>query len=163
VRHPPPRGFTLVEAMVVMALAGVVTLGIVGFYLNSQATWIDASSQAITQRDATLLVESLADRARGAASFWIQPSSGDTNQMVLLFDSGGVETSRFTWEAEDSLVHLWLAGDDKGPVITSVVERFQLVADATPSILHLQRLQVRASNGTRVTMQSTFALYNATQ
>lgn len=148
--------------MVVIVLAGVVTLGILGFYVNSQATWIDASSQALAQRDATLLVEILSDRAREASSFMILPSSPDSSkQMVLLFDQNLVESSRFTWELGDSLVHLWQAGVDKGPVITSVVEEFKLGGDPSPSIFHLQQLQLRSTNGARIKMKSTFALYNA--
>jgi prepilin-type N-terminal cleavage/methylation domain-containing protein len=159
-RHSPARGFTLAEVMVVMVLASVVTLGLVGFYLNSQATWIDGSSQALAQRDATLIVESLTDKAREAASYEILPTSPpSTNQIVVFFDNGLNELSRFTWEA-DSLVHLWQGGDDKGPVASSIVERFELAPDTSP-VLHLQMLQVRATNGARVQMHSSMAMYNA--
>ena len=155
------RGFTLVEAITVIVLSGVVTIGLLGFYLNSQATWMDGSSQALTQREATLLIESIADRVHEAASYDILPTSPPSgNQMVLLRDKDGNEMSRFSWEPVDSLVHYWDAGVDKGPVTTSVVERFQL-AVVSASVVQLTGLQVRAADGARITSSSMFALNNA--
>jgi prepilin-type N-terminal cleavage/methylation domain-containing protein len=155
------RGFTLPEVMVVMVLAGVVTLGLVGFYLNSQATWMDASSQALAQRDASAVVEALAYRARFASSAALNIVPPDT--VLTFYDKNLVALYSFWRSPSDSLVH---SGDgdgsvDGGPVVPSHVEQFSIALDATLPLVHLTNLQVRSETGERVQMQSTFALYNA--
>ena len=49
--HANERGMTLTEVAVVMILGTMIMAGMVGFYLSSQGLWLDASTQAITQRD----------------------------------------------------------------------------------------------------------------
>ena len=167
IRQTAQQGFTLVEAMVVIVLAGVVTIGILGFYLNSQATWIDGSSQALTQREATLLIESIAERTHEAAQILVLPTTPPSgNQMVQLMDKDGNPLSEFTWEASDSLVYLSQVNSagvmgEPSPITTSVVESFQLTFDTSPLLLHLTRLQLRSSDGARITMSSMFAPHNA--
>ena len=58
------RGLTLTELVVVGVLATLVMLALTGFYFNSQRTWLEGSSQALTQREATLALEHLADDAQ---------------------------------------------------------------------------------------------------
>jgi Tfp pilus assembly protein PilW len=62
------RGLTLTEVTVVMVLASLVMFGLVGFYMASQTTWLDASAQALTQREATAIVASVTERAHQAGS-----------------------------------------------------------------------------------------------
>src|SRR5262249_37558194 len=57
--HAFARGFTLTEVMVVTVLAGVVTLGLITFYLNSQIMWTESSTQVLAQRDGTALLEAM--------------------------------------------------------------------------------------------------------
>jgi len=40
------------------------------------------------------------------------------------------------------------------------VERFALSLDATPGLVNLDTLQVRTTSGQRVTMSTSFGLYN---
>jgi hypothetical protein len=143
-----------------MVLAGMVTLGLVGFYLSSQATWMDASSQALAQRDATALVEAIAIRARGASSAAINFSAPDS---VLTFYGAGGYPYSFWLHQADSLVHSGHGEGsvDEGPVIPSRVERFSVGLDGTLPLVHLGLLQVRSETGERVQMESTFNLYNA--
>ena len=59
---PPPlseRGLTLTELTIVGVLACLVMLGLVGFYMSSQGVWMDASAQAITQREATSVIDEI--------------------------------------------------------------------------------------------------------
>jgi hypothetical protein len=154
--------------MVVIVLSGVVTIGLLGFYLNSQATWIDGSSQALTQREGTLLVETIADKTHGAVSFWTDKVSASypTCCFVSLYDNSTKEIGRFAWDPSDSLVHYFGldAGGNlvpRGPITTSIVEQFQLADDVVPGrVLHLTKLRLRSTDGSRINMTSMFSLQN---
>jgi prepilin-type N-terminal cleavage/methylation domain-containing protein len=160
-RSSNERGLTLVEIMVVIALAGVVTLGLVGFYLTSQATWIDASSKTMAQRDATTLLETITHAAREAGKAVVLPVADSTNCELILYDKDLVEMGRFTWNSDDSLVHRGLGNTDKGPVVSSHAERFQLATDNALPILYINRIQLRGANGQLVSLRSSVKLYNA--
>src|SRR5262249_34679905 len=58
------RGLTLTELAVVMILGTMIMAGLVGFYLSSQGLWLDASTQAITQREASLVATAVRDSLR---------------------------------------------------------------------------------------------------
>ena len=158
-------GFTLMELMAVIAIAGMVTLGLVAFYLTSQAMWMDASTQALAQRDATTLAEYMRDKTRGAAQALVESASPDSlNHKLTLFDGGGHETDSFFWSPADSLVHHGTGdGDvDQGPVVPTIVERFYVSLDGTLPLVSLDTLRVRSTTGQKVQMSTGFALYNAT-
>jgi prepilin-type N-terminal cleavage/methylation domain-containing protein len=159
-----PRGFTLAEVMVVIALAGVVTLGLVAFYLNSQAMWLESSSQALAQRDATLITELVTNDVRRAASFDID-STIASSHVLTLFDSSHNQIGQWQRGDQDSLVHRVVDSlnvvQDYGAVATSVVEQFRFSPDINSKLLHLQLLQVRSTTGQLVQISSTIALYNA--
>src|SRR5262245_54493395 len=91
-------GFTLMEVTIV--LAGVVTLGLGAFYLNSQMLWMDASTQALAQRDATTIIEAIREKAETAASVDIQAAGGGNNVVVFL-GPGDAEMGRFFWSPAD--------------------------------------------------------------
>jgi len=154
------RGFTLVEAMIVMVLAGVVTLGLMTFYFTSQATWLDASSKALAQRDATMIIQVMGSEVREAASASLSDCSG---RLVLYRDPGGTQPYRtFFLNPVDSLVHKGIAcGSDEGPIVSSLVEEFSMTISGSPPVLKLTRLRVRSATGERVEMSSSFAMYNA--
>ena len=96
-----PRGFTLTEVMIVIVLAGVVTLGLVTFYLNSQAWWTEASTQVLAQRDATLLKPMFAcGWASTRASPW-RPAAGTSAWPCIAPPRSHASTSgRFSGPAE---------------------------------------------------------------
>jgi prepilin-type N-terminal cleavage/methylation domain-containing protein len=151
------RGFTFTEVMIVMALAGLITLGLVTFYLNSQIMWTDASTQALAQRDATSLIEVMRRSAQGAASAIVD----NGNQRVIFYDSGLNETARFFWTSADSFVHSGDANNlDKGPVTPTTVELFRVSYDANLGIVSLDSLRVRSSSGQHVSMSTAIGLYN---
>jgi len=161
-------GFTLIEMMVVIVIAGVVTLGLVGFYLNSQATWMDASAQALAQRDATSILDAIASKAREAAVVEINPSGGDTILTFRRIDPP--DAYSFWWNRSrgfppDSLIHQGpdTGQNDAGPVAPSVVERFSFEKDPALPILHLRMLEVRSLEGERVQVSTSFKLYNVVQ
>jgi type II secretory pathway pseudopilin PulG len=153
------RGFTLIEVTIVTMLAALVVLGLLGFYMNSQAIWLDGSSQAMAQRDGTLLLETLSDSVRVSARALIFDSPDSLHQGVVLFDSDGNERGRFWWDAQDSLVHLGPGqGRDAGPVVGSRVRRFQL--DALTGLVEIRLIELSAGQGQAVRTSSAAGLYN---
>ena len=157
-------GFTLAEVMVVMILAGVVTVALLGFYLNSQATWLDASSKALTQREATTLLESIGARADTAGSARVSGAGGDT--LIELFHSpnaSGIPYYGFAWRAADRRVHQGPGScfPDQGAVIASPVDQFSVVYDAGMGMLNILSMRVRSASGDTIVMHSSFTLHNA--
>jgi prepilin-type N-terminal cleavage/methylation domain-containing protein len=151
------RGFTFTEVMIVMALASVITLGLVTFYLNSQIMWTDASTQALAQRDATSLIEVMRRSAQGAASAFVDPSG----HQVTFYDSSTLETSHYFWTPVDSFVHSGDLGNwDKGPVAPTIVEAFRVTYDPNLGMVSLDSLRVRSSSGQHVSMSTAIGLYN---
>jgi prepilin-type N-terminal cleavage/methylation domain-containing protein len=161
------RGFTLIEVVLVMALAAVVTLGIVGFYLQSQAMWIESSSQALAQRDATTMIEAISDSARVADFAVVVPVTGSPENSELYLFKNSALVARFFWVPADSLVHFGYGiNPDQGPLAPTVVERFTVSYDPNRAIVNIDTLRVRTNNGTptvaarRITLSSTIGLYN---
>jgi prepilin-type N-terminal cleavage/methylation domain-containing protein len=163
-RQPPnERGLTLTEVTVVMVLAAIVMTGLVGFYLNSQATWLDGSLQAISQREANLVLDTIRRRAQtayGATSdsvdsaqhCWlaIQQNSADPPELAYYY----------WWSPSDSLIHegYRLHGDDRGPMIQSKVDRF--VVSTTGELVRVVALQVRTPQGHHITLATNVRLMN---
>jgi hypothetical protein len=129
------------------------------FYLNSQGVWLDGSSQALTQRDATLVLERITRQTRAASSANIANDPDALHQALVLYDSSGDETGRFFWGSSDSLIHSGSIGNaDEGPIAGSKTDRLQFETDG--KIVHLRRLSMRSSTGEPVELASSMALYN---
>jgi Tfp pilus assembly protein PilV len=156
------RGLTLTEVTIVTVLASLVMLGIVSFYVNSQGTWMDASSQAITQREATALVEDIRARVHTAA----RAEVADDGAQLELFEHGSTNPSYvYWWNASgecqpscDSLVH---EGSDRvhdrGPSVSSTVERFD--CSRSDSLVELT-LVLRTAQGQDVEVATRIAMLN---
>jgi prepilin-type N-terminal cleavage/methylation domain-containing protein len=152
-------GFTLIEAMVVIALSAIVTLGIVSFYLSAQQTWTDASAQALAQRDATTILATLSERARAADAAIVTPSTDPLNSDVVFYQ-GGSESARF-FAGNDGLMHEGDAGNpDTGPMTASKVLRFHAVFDPNLKLITVDSLRVLSTNGQIVTQSASSGLYN---
>lgn len=157
--HPVrgPSGVTLVELMVVIALASVVALGLLGFYLNSQATWIDASTKVLAQRDATLLASTIASRAHAAASIDTDPTAPEP---TLILRDRNDEFYRFWLESSDGLVHQAQKPSlDDGAVVSTKVDSFVVSVNADTTIVHL-RLKLRSASEEPVGIATSIGLYN---
>jgi hypothetical protein len=157
------RGMTLIEVTIVMVLSTLVVMGMIRFYISSQSTWMASSTQALAQRDATLLIETISDRVRAAAQAEVQPVPDSLHQVLILYDPGGADTRRFWWKAADSLVHQSATDslghqDDLGPVVASRVTRFQL--DTLTRLVKIRLVELRGADGQLVRMASAAALYN---
>jgi prepilin-type N-terminal cleavage/methylation domain-containing protein len=152
------RGMTLIEVTIVMALSTLVVMGMISFYISSQSTWMDGSTQALAQRDATLLVETVSDSVRVAALAEVQDFPDAEHQTLILRDRDLNEFCRFWWDEGDSLVHVGSGGPPGPPVVASRVTRFQLTA--FPGLVEIRLVELRAGDGRLVRMTSAAALYN---
>lgn len=148
------RGVSLLEVTIVTLLAAVVMLALTGFYLNAQGTWMDASTQAVTQREASLVLGMIADSVHTANSAAGNPASST----LVLFDSQGSEICRFWLNPSDSLIHLGKGEVDRGPVEFSRVNQFELAWTATR--VKIVNLELRSASGHPVRMSTLAAFYN---
>jgi Tfp pilus assembly protein PilV len=148
------RGLTLIEVTIVGVLAAIVMLALTGFYINSQGTWMDASSQAVTQREGSLILATIADSVHASASATV------VSQTLVLQDTSGTERCRFWLEPGDSLIHSG-SGDpsvDHGPMVRSVAVRFDVAQDT--SIVRVNALSLRTASGRIITLSGGAAFYN---
>lgn len=136
-RHSAPglgldeRGLTLTEVAVVMILGTMIMAGLVGFYLSSQGMWLDASTQAITQREASLVAAAMRDSIRQSSGAQASLSPDSLHQQLALYKNGSATPYYyFWWDSSDSLIHAGtsVGGLGTGPMIVSHAERFQLSA-----------------------------------
>jgi len=154
----PECGITLTELTIVMVLAALITVGLVTFYLNSQGLWLDASSQALTQRDATLVLERITRQVHQSARAEVAHDPDSLHQALSVYDIAGRET-RFYWDPADSLIHSSSPDHPKeGPIANSKVDRLQFDRDG--GLVYLRRLSMRSGTGERIEMSSSMTLYN---
>jgi Tfp pilus assembly protein PilV len=157
------RGLSLTELVVVGVLATLVMVGLVGFYINSQATWVDGSTQAQAQREATMLIETMADSIRNSGTALVTDSPDATHSMLHLYRHGeSNEKFYFWWDPGDSTVHSGTKTNpsgDHGPVFTTKVDQFELVTIGT-TMVELRLLKLRTADGQVIRTATRFALYN---
>lgn len=157
------HGLTLTEVTVVFVLAALIMTGMVLFYLNSQAVWIDGSTQAITQREVTLVLNGITARARRARSSKATPSPDQQHALIELSMPGAQPESTYAyWVGADTLIHEGYLNTvpsvDRGPMLMSHVECF--AAFGSDSLLSIDSLRVRSGSGVQVTMSTKVALQN---
>ena len=159
-RRLPPvrseRGITLVEVTVVGVLAAIVMLALTGFYVNSQGNWIDASGQAVTQRDASFILSSISDSVHVASTADVPPG---TNTLILN-DITGTERCRFWLSSADQRIHLGINSPsvDQGPVATSKVTQF--VLSKNDSMVYVAPLEMQNTSNHPVSMSIAATMYN---
>ena len=149
------RGLTLTELMVVGVLATIVMTGLIAFYFNSQSVWLDGSSQAITQREATLVLRAISKGTRSAAS---AVSSGGTQSTLTLSFADG-STYSYWWNAADSLIYEGQPAAGH-PMISSPAECFAV--EVRGGLVIVDSLRLRSSEGQRITVGTSVALMNRT-
>ena len=156
------RGLTLTEVTITIVLASVVMSGLVIFYLNSQATWIDGSSQAITQREATLVLHEISTRAHEAA---YATALGNPNATLTLGMSMHNNPSAWliAWDPTDSLLHETYVDSTgvphaTGQMLQSKVATFSVSWDA--NMVRVDTLTLLTPQGTRITVWTAAELVN---
>lgn len=155
------RGLTLTELVIVGILASLVMLGLVGFYMNSQGTWMDASAQAITQREATTLIESITTKVHEADSAGVVAQN---TQLELYGPADEITAVRpllhvFWWDRSgDSLVHGGPSVPlDEGPSASSVCEQF--LCASNDSLVDVN-VVLRSAQGSKVELSTRAAFLN---
>lgn len=155
------RGLTLTEVTIVAAIGLLVLLGLGGFYLNSQSTWLDASSQSITQREATLITGVVAGRAQGSAAAIVSPVPDAEHGQVTFYRHGSPPAADwcYWWDPTDSLVHHGPdpVNDDRGALGSSKVERFRVEAD---SAMVRVAVRLRSATGQRIEVSTSAMMRN---
>lgn len=153
------RGLTLTELTIVAAIGTLVLLAMGGFYLTSQATWLDASAQSITQREVTMVTQAIVDSVRVSHTATVTPSPDATHWQLGLARYNSAVAYNFWWSATDSLVHAGSApgAADDHPMIRSPVHRF-VVAQAGPMIR--VQLQARAPTGKLIEFSGSARMRN---
>lgn len=155
------HGVTLTELAVVAAIAAVVLLGLMGFYFNSQATWIEGSTRAVAQRDATLLIEDIRGSVHEARSIIVEAGPDAFHDTVNLLNASGVVYKTYWWNSASKQVHEGAVINEGGPVVETRVEQFKFLYDVADStVLHLTNLTVRTANNDTLSFISSFALHN---
>jgi Tfp pilus assembly protein PilW len=154
------RGLSLVELSVVFVLAMLVMVGLVSFYLSSQATWVNGSAEAQTQREATLLTEIMADSIHAASQAIVDPSDPQ-HQNVTLYRGTPPTAFYMFWRGPDSLVYRGTAigASDQVSVVSSTVTRFELQSIGDTLVV-LTMLELRSASGDLVHTSTSFATYN---
>jgi prepilin-type N-terminal cleavage/methylation domain-containing protein len=159
-RRDPERGLTLTELMVVIVLASVLMTGLVVFYLNAQTIWLDTSAQAITQRELSLAVRTIARHARVAktATFF-------GGQLELRPAVANADSNLYFWlNPDDSTLHAGyldntdVAQQDLGPVIQSKVTVFGVQANTY--MVQIDSLRALTAQNQPITISSSVALMN---
>jgi hypothetical protein len=147
------RGLTLTEVAVVMILGSLITAGLVGFYLSSQGLWLDSSTQAITQREASLIASAVRDSVRKSAKAVVPDSPDPEHMMLALYlKSGDPEPYYcFYWNPTDSLVYSGpsVGGQGSGPIGSSRATLLQFVGTEQAVRMDLRLL---TATGQRVDM-----------
>lgn len=150
------QGVTLTELTVVTVLAVVVMLGLTGFYLTSQFTWIDGSARAVSQREGTFAIETIRDSARTAYAYDL------LGNQLSLFKVGETNTAFyvFRWDpsTSDSILLAGPPGAER-KLIDSRVRRFDL-SFVDSGMVELTALELVSATGQPVTFHSRFALLN---
>lgn len=155
----PERGLTLTEVVVVMILGTLIMAGLVGFYLSSQGLWLDASTQAITQREASLVAAAVRDSVRKSGKAEVASVPDSLHQQLALYRSGTdtVPYYCFWWDAGDSLIHAGssVGGAGSGPMVLSRADRFQISKSSSAVRMDLR---LRTANGSAIEV-GTFAVF----
>jgi len=128
------RGLTLTEVAVTMILGTMIMAGLVGFYLSSQGLWLDTSTQAITQREASMVSAAMRDSIRKSGRAEVSPAPDSLHEQLALFRKPGdlIPYYYFWWSSSDSLLYSGTSIGDpaSGPMVVSHAERFQMNASA---------------------------------
>ena len=159
---PRTSGITLVEVTIVTALAMLVILGMIGFYISSQSIWMTGSTQSLIQQDASLLLSTMSDEVRRSARALAVDHPDASHQLALFLyaDRHAADPFRcFYWR--DSAVY---AGTDQPRaddplVVTSKASRLRIsVADT--SLVRFDLVELPTPTGEPVRLVSAAALYN---
>ena len=153
------RGLTLTEVAVVMILGSMITAGLVGFYLSSQGLWLDGATQAITQREASLVASAVRDSVHRSHRAVVTPAPDSVHMQLALVlkDGDPAPYYYFFWNPSDSLIYAGTSPGPggSGPIGASRATRLQFHAEKEGVRMDLRLL---TATGSRVDM-GAFAVF----
>jgi hypothetical protein len=155
------RGMTLTEVTIVFVLASLVMTGLITFYLNAQAIWMDGSAQAISQREATLVIEAISAHARLADSSVVTPGAPYVRIDLRMPDAYPVSSYSYWVDSDNRMHESFVSGGvttDRGAMLMSEVMCFS--AHAEPGLLHVDSLRVKSASGSQITLATAAAFQN---
>ena len=165
-------GFTLVELMVAMALAGLLMLGMTILYLTAQRTWLEASSKLMLQQNATMMLQSITDPVRSA--HWFELDAPDSSAIRLQWTDKDHNQHwwlrKFYWNPSDSLIHMSIGSKvsglpETGPAISDLkVSRLRFAGvPGRPNVLRVTSLTLTDSYGQTIELNSQAVMQNYAQ
>lgn len=152
------RGITLVELTIVVVIATAVMAGLSAFYFNSQAVWLDGSSQAIAQREGSLLLDAISRETRRAASARVEDDPDANRQSLELVAADATTRALIRCSPDDSLVYLTDSLGNEHALTTHRVTRLEFLA--TDSLVVVELVELRAGNAHTVRTGTAIALRN---
>jgi Tfp pilus assembly protein FimT len=152
------RGVTLIELTIVVVIATAVMVGLTAFYFNAQTVWIDASSQALAQREASMLIEAIARETRRAAHAVVENDPDANRQSLELIAADAVTRAVIACDAGDSLVVLTDSLGRKRPLTSHRARRMRFVANDTLVVVEL--IELGTGNARAVRTGTAIALRN---
>jgi hypothetical protein len=155
------RGISLIEVTIVAALAMLVILGMIGFYVSSQATWMMGSTQALIQQDASLLLSTMSGEVRQAARAMVMDHPDASHQALFLYPDRHTPTPYRCFYWRDSCVYSGTdqPRNDDPLAVTSKVSRLQFSVVDT-SLVRFDLIELPITKDEPVRLCSAAALYN---
>lgn len=151
------RGLTLTELMIVGILAVLVMLSLTGFYFNAQRMWLQGSTQAMTQREATLLMDVMGSAVHQSWGAVVDQSDSSFHRLSLYADkNAALPWVEFAVDGTDHRVHRYQGGSDES-VIDSEALRFH-VETQDSNLVVLQLAELKSQEGDVVRVSTRFQL-----
>lgn len=123
------RGYTLVEVIVAGLLGAFVLFSTEVAWWNSTQVVVRGTSELDVTRDAAFLLDSVCDAARSAATFTVANYGSKTNNLVVLYASGGSEKARFYWNPTDNKLYYGKNGATPYKFTASTVQSLAFTAN----------------------------------
>jgi len=82
------KGFSLIEMMIVVVILGLITLGLVTFFMGGTKSWVAGQSQLAAQRNARQAMDRMVRKIREGKN--IKSNSGDTIINIIYTDSSEI-------------------------------------------------------------------------
>ena len=97
------KGFSLIEMMVVVAVLGVIVLGLVTFFTGGTKSWVSGQYQLTAQRNARQAMDRMVREIREASD-------------IIASSTSSIEINFNTPWSTDIMKYSW-SGDEGGPIL----------------------------------------------
>jgi len=115
--------------MVAALLGAFVLLSTEVAWWNSSRVVVQGTSQLDLQRDASFVLDSISDQARGATSFTVGNYGSKVGNLVILYGPGSNELARYYWNPSDDKLYSSKNGGAVSKFIASNVDDLDFSAN----------------------------------